>query len=208
MEHTEGYPESYSGSAEVRTEDQDQADVQAEAQSSHNTFGHAAQDVTKDAQRRGQEVFGKVADEAQTFVGRLRGEATGALGEGKAQLASQIGGVARALKASSREFRNDDLTGLANLSSSLAAEVETAQHYLDEKSSEALLTDLRTFATRHRGLFVGSLFLAGLVAVRFSRTGADASAADVASAPRSKARPVVVAQGRSRRVGSYRTGRS
>lgn len=206
MEHTEGYPGGYSGSAEVRTEVQDQADVQAEAQGSHNTFGHAAQDVTKDAQRRGQAVFSKVADEAQTFAHRLRGEATGALGEGKAQLASQIGGVARALKASSREFRNDELTGLANLSNSLAAEVETAQHYLDERSSEALLTDLRTFATRHRGLFVGSLFLAGLVAVRFSRTGADA--ADVTSAPRSKRRPVVVAQGRSRRVGSYRTGRS
>ncbi len=194
MEHTE----SYSGSARVRTEGQAEA-------ADPNTFGNAAQDVTKDAQRRGQEVLNKVADEAQTLVGRLREEATGALGEGKAQLASQIGGVARALKASSREFRSDKLTGLADLSEGLAGEVEAVRHYLDDRSGESLLTEFRTFASRNRGLFVGSLFVAGLVAVRFAQS----TPPDKSAAPRpkrsGKSRTTVVT---GNRVNTYRAGRS
>lgn len=189
MEHTE----SYSGSARVYPEDQTEVPA-----GDHNTFRDAAQDVTKDAQRRGQEVLNKVADEAQTFVGRVRGEATGALGEGKAQLASQVGGVARALRASSREFRSDKLTGLANLSEGLAEEVEAVHRYLDERNSESLLTDFRTFANRNRGLFVGSLFLAGLVAVRFAQS----TPPDAPVATR-RAKTTVVTGGRV-----YRAGRS
>lgn len=210
MEHTEKRTKSYSGSAGVRTE------AQAETQTKggdHNTFGHAAQGVTQDAKRRSQEVLGKVADEAQTFVGRVRGEATGALGEGKTQLAAQIGGVARALRASGQEFRGDSLTGLADLSEGLAGEVEAVEQYLAERSGESLVADVRTFASRNRGLFVGGLFVAGLLAVRFAQSTPPATRGStqqdsrkqgsVQSAERSKT--TVVTKGG---VNTYRSGRS
>ena len=203
MEHAE----SYSGSAGVRTENR--AERQADVQNDPNTFGHAAQDVTRDAKKRGQEVLGKVTDEAQTFVGRLRGEATLALGEGKTQLAAQIGGVARALHASSREFRNDSLAGLADLSEGLAEEVEAVETYLDDRSSESLVADFRTFAGRNRGLFIGSLFAAGLLAVRFAQS--TPRAAQQSTAQRgtteqgSSSRTTVITKNR---VKTYRTGSS
>ena len=180
MEHSE----SYSGSAGVRTTENYPGETEPA-----NTFSNAAQDVSRDAQKRGREVFGKVAGEAQSVAERLRGEVTGALGEGKAQLATQIGGVARALKASSREFRNDDLTGLADLSEGLAEQVEAVEHYLEQQSSESLLSDVRRFAGRNRALFVGSLFVAGFVAVRFAQSTPPTSPAGTTSASRSAGTP-------------------
>ncbi len=218
MENTDERTESYSGSAGVRTRAQTEArtEVRINAQAERgdpNTFGQAAQGVTQEAKRRSQEVLGKVADEAQTFVGRVRGEATGALGEGKAQLASQIGGVARALRASGREFRGDSLTGLADLSEGLAGEVEAVENYLAERSGESLVADVRTFANRNRALFVGSLFVAGLVAVRFAQStppttqgSAKQSSVRQGSVPRTgRSKTTVVTRGG---VNTYRSGRS
>ena len=213
MEQAEGY----SGSTRVRSirVRTDEGDAKP------NTFGHAAQDVGKDARQRGQAVVGKVAEEAQNVALRIRGEATGALNEGKTQLATQIGGVARALQASSREFRNDDLRGLADISESLAEQISAVEHYLGEQSGESLLEDIRTFANRHRSLFVGSLFVAGIIAVRFAQSTPSstlstpqtttsgtppARSSTAASAPRSRAPKATVV--RKRRVSTYRTDRS
>ncbi len=186
---------SYSGSTGARrTEDQD-------------TFGYAAQDVSRDAQRRGQEVFSKVADEAQSLTGRLRDEATGALGEGKTQLTAQIGGVARALKASSRELRRDNLGSLADLSDDLVGQVEAVEHYLGDRSSGALLEDFRSFAGRHRGLFVGSLFVAGLLAVRFAQSSPSIrrrSEGTEKTTPKATTPKTTVVSGR---VATYKTSR-
>lgn len=131
---------------------------------------NATREVADEARRRGQEVADKAVREAQQVAGRFRDQAGGALGAGKAQLAEQIGGVARALKASSNQLRRDDLGGLADLSDTLAAEVESVQGYLRDRSGEALLGDLQTFARRRRGLFVGSLLVAGLLTARFAQS--------------------------------------
>jgi hypothetical protein len=131
----------------------------------------ATREVAQDARRRGFEVVDKAAHEAQRVADHFREQAGGALGEGRTQLAAQIGGVARALKASSRQLRQDELGGLASLSDGLAEQVEAVQHYLSEQDSAALLGDLKTFARRRRGLFVGSLLFAGLLAARFAQTG-------------------------------------
>ena len=69
MEHNE----SYSGSARVRTTE-DYLEDYPEETGPANTFGNAAQDVGRDAQKRGREVFGKVADEAQSVALRFHGE--------------------------------------------------------------------------------------------------------------------------------------
>ena len=204
MEHSE----SYSGSAGDRT-----TEAYSGTSEPANTFGNAAQDVGRDAQKRGREVFGKVTDEAQSVALRFRGEAESALSEGKTQLAAQIGGVARALKASSREFRHDNLPGLADLSEGLAEQVEAAQHYLSERSGETLLADIRTFASRNRALFVGSLFVAGFAAVRFAQSTPNSSTPGSSNSGRqprpATATTTVVSQGqvKRRRVKTYRTDR-
>ena len=172
-----------------------------------NTYKDAAQDVTDDARRRGGEVVRRAGDEAKGFAERLRGEATGALGGGKTQLAAQIGGVAKALRAGGQEFRGDDLSGLATFSDALAEQVEAVQDYLSERSSEALVSDLRDFAREHRALFVGSLLVAGFMAVRFvqsDRTPARAQTGPgrTARVQTTQVQTTVVARGR---VGVHRT---
>ena len=168
-----------------------------------NTYKDAAQDVTDNARRRGSEVVRRAGDEAKGFAERLRGEATGALGGGNTQLAAQIGGVAKALRAGGREFQGDDLGGLAALSEAVAEQVEAVQSYLSERTSEALIDDVRGFASRHRGLFIGSLLVAGLLAVRLVQSDRAARlpfrTAPVTAVP---ARTTVVSRGR---VGVHRT---
>lgn len=138
-----------------------------EADQSHQG---ASREVAQDARRRSQEVVEKAAHEAQLVAGRLRDQAGSALNDGKAQLAGQISGVARALKASSRQLRDDDLGDLAVFSDGLAAQVEAVQRYLDTQSGDTLLEDVKRFARRRRGLFVGSLLVAGLLAARFAQS--------------------------------------
>lgn len=198
--------DDYQGSGErARTHTTDGVTTGSATTSSVTTGGNtvtaqsAAEEVAQDARRRGEEVVGKAAHEAQRLAGRFREQAGGALGEGKTQLASQIGGVARALKASSEQLRKDDLGSLADLSDGLAGQVEAVQHYLGERSGEALLGDLRIFA-RRRGLFVGSLLAAGLLAARFAQSSADRTQTGRGGATRSGARgsATVVSQGRVR----------
>lgn len=136
----------------------------------HRDAKGATREVADEALRRGQEVADKAVQEAQQVAGRFRDQAGNALGAGKVQVAEQIGGLARALKASSNQLRRDDLGGLADLSDALAEQVEAVQGYLSERSGEALLDDLQTFARRRRGLFVGSLLVAGLLTARFAQS--------------------------------------
>lgn len=169
------------------------------------TVKSAAQDVTQDARRRGQEVISKVANEAQGIAGHFRDQAGSAFGEGKTQLVAQIGGVARAFKASSAQLREDDLAGLASFSDTLAGQVEAVHTYLDERSSEDLLTDVQTFARRRRGLFIGSLIAAGLIAVRFARSSAPAPERGAPVRPVTVRPATVVSRGGVR---TYPRGRS
>lgn len=162
-----------------------------------NTFKEAAQDVTDDARRRGREVVRRAGDEAKGLAERLRTEATGALGGGKTQLAAQVGGVAKALRAGGREFRGDDLGGLASLSDAVAEQVEAVQTYLSERTSEALIDDVRAFASRHRGLFIGSLIVAGFVAARLVQSDRAARGpVRTAPVPAVPVKTVVVSRGR------------
>ena len=169
----------------------------------------ATREVAQDARRRGLEVVDKAAHEAQRVADRFREQAGGALGEGRAQLAEQIGGVARALKASSRQLRQDELGGLADLSDGLAGQVEAVQHYLSEQDGAALLSDLKTFARRRRGLFVGSLLFAGLLAARFAQTGSPQGQASVqtrvSGAPARSGSATLISRGGVR---TYPRGRS
>lgn len=165
----------------------------------------AGREVADEARRRSQEVADKVVREAGQVAGRFRDQAGSALSEGKTQLAEQIGGVARALKASSGQLRGDELGGLADLSDALAGQVETTQRYLREKSGDALLGDIQTFARRRRGLFVGSLLFAGLLTAHFAGRGTPERTAPKRTVNVRRRGPTVVARGG---VKTYRTGPS
>ena len=168
----------------------------ASDRAAQSTARDASREVADEARRRSQEVADKVVHEAGQVAGRFRDQAGSALGAGKTQLAEQIGGVARALKASSRQLRGDELGGLADLSDALAGQVEATQSYLREKSGDALLDDVQTFARRRRGLFVGSLLFAGLLTAHFAGRGTSERTASKRTVKVRRGRgPTVVARG-------------
>ena len=177
----------------------------ASSGAAQSTARDASREVAGEARRRSQEVADKVVHEAGQVAGRFRDQAGSALGAGKTQLAEQIGGVARALKASSHQLRGDELGGLADLSDALAGQVEATQGYLRERSGDALLSDVQTFARRRRGLFVGSLLFAGLLTAHFAGRGTPERTAPKRTVNVRRRGPTVVARGG---VKTYRAGRS
>lgn len=138
----------------------------------------AVQDLFTEARKRGQGVAEKAAEEAQGVAQTLQQRGAQALEEGKTQLADQIHGVAKALRRGGEQLRDDNLSGLAELSEGLAEQAEAVRHYLGERDGEALLHDLQAFARERRALFVGSLFVVGVVAARLMRSSGATSRAE------------------------------
>jgi hypothetical protein len=133
--------------------------------------GKAAKDalaaVIHEAQGLGKAVVSKMADEAMDTTQRLRHQAVSSLDDSKAQLASQIGSVVKALRRSGEQFRSDDLEDLAGGPEWLADQVAQVQTYLHEKSSEALLGELRRALRNRPALVLGGLFVTGVLVARF-----------------------------------------
>lgn len=164
-------------------------------------YKDATQEVLSDARGLSREVAQKAAEQAREVAKQVQQQGLGALEGGKVQLAEQIYGVAKALRRGSEQFRTDDLGGLADLSDDLAEQADAVQRYLKERRGDALLRDLKTFATERRALFVGSLFVTGLLAVRFmgasktARSGSPGSRAQAARRAPASASPTVVTRG-------------
>lgn len=151
-------------------EDATAATEQADSPSERAGVKDATQEVVQDARDRSREVAERAGEQLQEIAKQLQQGSVAALEGGKTQLAEQIHAVARAFKRGGEQLRDDNLGGLAELSDDFAEQADAVQRYLKEQSGDALLRDLRRFAGQRRALFVGSLFVTGLVAARFMQS--------------------------------------
>lgn len=98
------------------------------------------------------------------LVGLLEGEGYAAAEQGKSRLAVQVAGLARAVRRGSETLYEDDLARLAQLGEVLADELEAAGTYLNTRSAEGLLREVRFVLARRQSVVIGSAFAAGLLA--------------------------------------------
>lgn len=178
-------PRVYGGDARTEPSSQGAAGVAPKQEGDppeHAGVKGATQEVLQDARDRGLEVAERAAEQLKGVAKQLQQQSVAALEGGKTQLAEQIHAVARAFKRGGEQLRNDDLGGLAELSDDLAEQADAVQRYLKERNSDALLRDLRRFASQRRALFVGSLFVTGLVAARFMQSERPVQGAKVRAA--------------------------
>jgi hypothetical protein len=135
--------------------------------SNSETAKDTAKEVMREVQVRGKEVAGKAVDEAKETARRFRRQAASSLDDSKAQLTSQIGSVAQALRRGGNQFRDDDLGQLAQGSEWLADQVAQVQTYLHEQDGQALLGDLTRIVKRRPALLLGGLFVTSALAVAY-----------------------------------------
>ena len=91
----------------------------------------------------------------------------------KAKAADGLGGVAQALRQSSDNLRSKDpSTSFPDYVSSAADQVERLSGYLRENTVSDMVNGVEQFARRQPAIFIGSVFMLGLVAARFLKSSA------------------------------------
>lgn len=138
-----------------------------------------AQQVKEGAQHLKSQVGQQAADAAR----QLREKGQSLLGEQKTRAAASLEGVGKAIHdAGSRLEREDDNT-LASYVHGAADQVQVLADYLKNKQVEDLYQDTCNLARRRPELFVGGMFVAGLLLARFAKSSSPARSHSVSYRP-------------------------
>ena len=138
------------------------------------------------AKDEGKKVAGVAQDEAQRVASEAKSQVRGLVDQSTSQLEDQGRTQLSRLVETLRSF-GDDLEKMAsqgdsNVASNLAHEVadrtRTLTSHLDGREPRDLLDDVRSFARRKPGVFLGSALVAGVVAGRLARGAKDAQSSD------------------------------
>lgn len=117
-----------------------------------------------------REVKDQVVDQAKTSFRQARDSATSSINDSRHQAADKIGGLASAVRSTSQHLRSENQGGVANLTDSLAEQVERLSSYLRDRDLGAVRDDVETFARRQPAVAVGVALALGLLGARFFKS--------------------------------------
>lgn len=106
---------------------------------------------------------------------RLSEGARSSVQEQKDKSVSSLKRVSSAIHEAAHKLEDEGDRTLADYAHMLGSKVENAANYLDQRDPSLVLKDLEGLARRQAGLFIGGMFLTGLVVARLiksSRTAA------------------------------------
>jgi hypothetical protein len=117
-----------------------------------------------------REVKDQVVDQAKTSFRQARDSATSSLNDSRHQAADRIGGIASAVRSTSQHLRSENRAGVANLTDSLAEQVERLSMYLRDRDLRAFRDDVENFARRQPAVAVGVALGLGMLGARFFKS--------------------------------------
>jgi hypothetical protein len=117
-----------------------------------------------------REVKDQVVDQAKTSFRQARDSATSSLDDSRHQAADRIGGIASAVRSTSEHLRSENQAGAANLTDSLAEQVERLSSYLRDRDLRAFRDDVENFARREPAVAVGVALGLGILGARFFKS--------------------------------------
>ena len=124
-----------------------------------STIAEAKETVKGKARQTAESVKTAVSDTAT----RLKDQTTQAATQKKEQAADKIGGYSSAIRETAQSLEEQD-PNLAWLTRSAADRIQGIADYVRTSDFAALKTDAEGIARRHPGLFLGGMFVLGLVA--------------------------------------------
>jgi hypothetical protein len=112
----------------------------------------------------------KVMDQARTTLRDARDRAGSAFTQGRQQAAQQLGGIGSALHRTSDTLRGEDQARFADVTDTVARQVDRVAGYLRESDGRTIARDLEGLARRQPALVFAGAFALGLVAARFFKS--------------------------------------
>jgi hypothetical protein len=125
-----------------------------------------AKDQAKDLARQAKDQTSKMANQAKDQVNQL-------VSQRKDQAAERLGSFASVLRDTAGKLNEQDENGIGQYANRAADQVERLSNYLRDRDVSSFLRDSETFARRHPDVFLGGVFLAGLVLARFFKASGD-----------------------------------
>ncbi|NEY34588.1 hypothetical protein GTU99_20690 [Streptomyces sp. PRKS01-65] len=150
--------------------------VKAEASATAGQAKQAASQLTGTAGEQARAVVGEARHQAGSAIGDLRGRAMGEAEEQTRRAAGTLRQWANDLSDLARRAESD--SPARSLVSQAADKGHWAADYLDEQGVEGMVSDLRGFARRRPGAFLGGALVAGLVVGRLAKAAGSASRSD------------------------------
>ncbi|CQR60270.1 hypothetical protein [Streptomyces leeuwenhoekii] len=150
--------------------------VKAETSATAGQAKQAASQLTGTAGEQARAVVGEARQQAGTAIGDLRGRAMGEAEEQTKRAAGTLRQWANDLSDLAR--RADSDSPARSLVTQAADKGHWAADYLDEQGVEGMVSDLRGFARRRPGAFLGGALVAGLVVGRLAKAAGSASRSD------------------------------
>ena len=116
------------------------------------------------------DVKDQVVDQAKTSFRQARDSATSSLNDSRHQAADRIGGIASAVRSTSEHLRSENQAGVADLTDSLAEQVERLSSYLRDRDLRAFRDDVENFARRQPAVAIGVALGLGMLGARFFKS--------------------------------------
>jgi hypothetical protein len=117
-----------------------------------------------------RDVKDQVVDQAKTSFRQARDSAASSLNDSRHQAADRIGGIASAVRSTGQHLRSENQAGVANLTDSLAEQVERLSVYLRDRDLRAFRDDVENFARRQPAVAVGVALGLGMLGARFFKS--------------------------------------
>ncbi|MCZ9350098.1 hypothetical protein NGM36_09895 [Streptomyces mutabilis] len=152
--------------------------VRTETSATADQAKQAASQVAGTAAEQARSVVGEARQQAGTVLEDLRSRAMGEAEEQAKRAAGQLRQWASDLSGLAAHARDD--SPARSLAVHAADRGSKAADYLDERGVDGIVGDLRRFAQRRPGAFLGAALLAGLAAGRLPKAAGAASQADEA----------------------------
>ena len=109
-------------------------------------------------------------DQAKTSLRQARDSAGSSLNDSRNKAADRIRGIASAVRSTGDHLRSENQAGVANLTDSLAEQVERLSAYLRDRDLNAFRNDVESFARRQPAVAVGVALALGVLGARFIKS--------------------------------------
>lgn len=126
--------------------------------------------TVKDKTQLVKEKANEVLHETKPMVDEANRQAKSALSEQKNAAVDQLSGLAKVLRQSSDQLRQQDQGAFASYSQQVADQIDHMSGYLRERDLKDLMYDAEDFARQQPELFIGGAFTLGLLAARFLKS--------------------------------------
>jgi ElaB/YqjD/DUF883 family membrane-anchored ribosome-binding protein len=117
-----------------------------------------------------RDVKDRVVEEAKSSIRQVRDSASSSLDQSRNRAADSIDSIASAVRGTGDRLRSDNQTTAANLTDSLAQQVERVSAYLRTRDLGSVREDLERFAREQPTVAIGVALAVGMLGARFIKS--------------------------------------